>query len=304
MNNVSEPPTAPPPFNGSAASSNAGGPPPFAGGPPPFAGGMPPAPSNLANNASPNGASGGQKAPPPGLGTVLDDTFGVFKAGWLPLLALCGIGALVDGGLTYLSNLISLGTAEYILPPLRNMVIEALYFGPALLVWAHVLHRRGSPVPPPADPWPIVFSGLTSARSWSVALAATILYGSLYYFLVCLSAPISAAIALFSLGAGAVVFLMAVQVLLAPVVAVSYLATAVAIANPQRGAFSSVFTSVGLVARWPLLGFFVLTTLSTAVELLDFTVVVTIPIEALLLAYTGVLVKRMQESGDAVVEAT
>lgn len=234
---------------------------------------------------------------PATLGSVTTQSFGIFQKHAGPLLLLCAAGVGFDAILTYGGGLITLGYGEPVFAVLSVVLQEVLYFGPAVLVWNEILRARDpdrAPEPPVVS---TLLSGFRSGRAWGIASGVTLVYMVGFSLLACVGTVLGGFLLLFVPGA----FTIAIKLLrtvIGPIMGVGYLATAVAVARPNRGVTQSIMTAAKLMITRPLLAGLVLGVGGFLEQAAGMTVVLGILLDAFLLCYSAAVVRTLMDAGE------
>lgn len=241
---------------------------------------------------------------PPTLGGLLAGGGSLLMAQAAPLLVLCGLGVGFDAVLTYAGGFVTLGYGEPVFALISTVLQEVLYFGPAVLLWDHVMRSRGaadaSDLPQSGSLDTGVFatlvSGFSNQRAWSIAVSVTVLYTVAFFVLGCMGLVAGGFLTVFVPGA----FTLAVKLLrtvIGPVVGLGYLATAIAVARPNRSVVESMVMSGKLMVARPLLVGLVLSVGGFLEEAAGLTVLLGIVLDAFLLCYCAVLLRSLSDQG-------
>lgn len=239
----------------------------------------------------------------PTLGALMSGGGNLLVAHAAPILVLCALGVGFDALLTYVGGFITFGYGAPFFGLLSTILQEVLYFGPAVLLWNHVRAQRelGEGAPPvgalDGKVFAVLFGGFSNSRAWSVAMWVTTLYVGLGSLLVCGFLVLGGILIVLVPGTLPIVKLVG-HTLLGPVFGLGYLATAVAVARPERTGMDAMLTSAKLMVSRPLVVGLVLSLGGALEEAAGLTVLLGVALDAFLLCYCTVLLRSMFENGE------
>ncbi len=230
--------------------------------------------------------------------TVLSRAWSLFTAQAGPLLLLCLAGVGFDALVTYLGGLITLGYGEPVFALFTTVLQEVLFFGPAVLLWNHVVNPPGSVSTDvvPRSTIATLLSGFNEKRAWTVAVAVTALYVTAFTILALIGLICGGFLIIWIPGA-LFVAVKVIRTIIGPVIGLGYLATALAVARPKRSVLSSMWMSVRLMFTRPLLVGLALSIGGFFEEAAGLTVVLGVVLDAFLLCYATALTAILREEG-------
>lgn len=264
----------------------------------------PRAPPPPARSGAPIGAGANAPTNPLSFDVVFSRATSMMMANAGPLLVLCMLGVGFDALLTYVGGALTLGYGEPVFAVMSTVLQEVLYFGPAVLLWQGVLRDSaagGHGVPPSTGLDGPVFgtllSGFREPRAWTIAMAVTGLYIVAFSLLFCVGLVLGGFLLVWVPGA-LVVAVKVIRSIAGPIYGLGYLATALAVARPNRSIGDSLTTGLKLMVSKPVLVGLVLSVGGFLEELAGLTVLLGILLDAFLLCHCAAVLRSMKEAGE------
>ena len=242
------------------------------------------------------------QAQPITLGRMFSESYALLSLKPLPVLALCAIGLGFDAFVTYVGGFITVGYGTPIFSVMSTLLQEVLYFGAAVLLWDLAIGARSATEGQGEEPlsdssaFAVIFSGFREPRAWVIAALVTVTYVVFGSILLCIGAVATAG-AIFVPGALLVVSKV-VSTLVGPLVGVGYIATALAVARPNRSGMDSMIAGMKLMFARPLMVGLVLGVGGFLEEAAAMTFVLGVVLDAFLLCYCAVYLRALRMNGE------